>query len=267
MPEQHHRTINIDELKSVQISILDEFDAFCKKHSLNYTLAAGTLIGAIRHKGYIPWDDDIDIAMPRPDYEKLRSIFSHPYLRLWASRNTGDLGYAHPFMKLSDERTLLIEHSAMDIRYGVNIDIFPVDGTKGGIIGKAHALVARKLYSCLMVKLIAGRRDRKLSKKILLAVLKLVMLPFPQRFLAAFIERITSIFDYNKSSYVGELVWTPVVEKQKSFCGSVEVPFEGKMYKACQGYDYYLRAIFGDYMTPPPERDRVSTHKFEAYWK
>ena len=147
------RAINSDELKSIQLDLLQKTADFCENNGLRYFLCGGTLIGAIRHKGYIPWDDDIDIAMPRPDYEKFVRIFNltQNYYQVMSIETDPD--YAYAFAKVYENRTVLKElHYPgdafgvyIDILYdnrtvlkelhykgsiGVFIDIFPADGVK-----------------------------------------------------------------------------------------------------------------------------------------
>ena len=120
-----------DELKQLELDIMKQFDAYCEKHDLRYYLYAGTLIGAVRHKGFIPWDDDIDVVMPRPDYEKLQLLLEKepisPNIKLVNAKNY-DL-YPFPFLKLTDTRTSgIAKYMPKNYRMGVWIDVFPLDG-------------------------------------------------------------------------------------------------------------------------------------------
>ena len=113
-------------MKQIQVDILKDIHQFCEANNLHYTLIFGSLLGAIRHKGYIPWDDDIDIAMLRPDYEKFVASYSgkNGAYRVYDYRN--DVDYHHPYAKVADTRTILEERTSMkDI--GINIDVFPFD--------------------------------------------------------------------------------------------------------------------------------------------
>ena len=239
--------ISIIEIKKRQLFILNALKKFCRENFINYSLSAGTLIGCIRHKGYIPWDDDIDVVMPRPDYEKFLKTFNHSDLKVWHCYQEG---YNHPFAKLADNNTIIKENINMNVQYGVNIDIFPLDGIFKGILGNIHAFVVRNLYNCLMVKLIKHKKDRKLTKVIILGILKLLLFVFPQKLIVKIIDRISSLVDYNRSECVAELIWTKKIEKLKTFSGYTLGEFEGNKYQICVGYDFYLRSIFGDYMTP-----------------
>ena len=119
------KDISLEELRKIQISILDEFSIFCEENKLNYLLTGGTLIGAVRHKGFIPWDDDIDVAMPRADYERFLSSFNVEGYRIITPYNNEK--YVYPFAKLVNSKTRIIEHTDTDSDLGIYIDIFPID--------------------------------------------------------------------------------------------------------------------------------------------
>lgn len=117
------KEMTLQELHEVQLAMLDAVDNYCRLNHLRYSLGGGTLLGAVRHHGYIPWDDDIDIMMPRPDYEKFMRYFKHEYYKLYDYRTDDTCGFS--FAKLIDTRTIVQEYT---ITYSVFIDIFPIDG-------------------------------------------------------------------------------------------------------------------------------------------
>lgn len=121
------RKIEIEELRKILLELMDEIHAFCEKHGLKYYLSGGTLIGAIRHKGFIPWDDDIDIHMPRPDYEKFLELFPKESENVLLENRLNDK-YRYTYAKVCKKNTLVVEH-AMDggVDEGVFIDVFPLD--------------------------------------------------------------------------------------------------------------------------------------------
>ena len=127
------RITDIHELRSIQMGILDHVHDYCERHGLRYFLSSGTLIGAVRHKGYIPWDDDIDIYMPRQDYEQfLRNFLDGTgHFRVLApspwERAGGEIPYYYTFAKVVDTRTLMVETETKGFEIGVFMDIFPVD--------------------------------------------------------------------------------------------------------------------------------------------
>ena len=125
------KQINIEEIRKLQISILLYVHEFCKKNNIRYSLSGGTLLGAVRHKGYIPWDDDIDIMMPRPDYERFVNEFNENRkdveYKVICSYN--DSQFFQPFAKVVNTKTFLKETYKRPVaQMGVYIDVFPIDG-------------------------------------------------------------------------------------------------------------------------------------------
>ncbi len=249
------------ELQKYTKEILEYFADFCEANNLRYFLAGGTLLGAVRHKGFIPWDDDIDIAMPRSDYEKLISMrdkFDGRYiLRYW--RWEKDVYYS--FLKVEDTCTTKIEDVDSKFKYegGLGIDIFPQDGLPDDldkqhrIIMGYHRLVAIRDYNRVFVNC----KWKKYAVSFLNKVLFLVM-PFE-----IIVKRYTEKYPYDRSKYV------------RSFCGrygeketylrelfgeGTTLLFEGRSYAAPLHYHEYLTQMYGDYMQLPPEEKRVSNH-------
>lgn len=119
------KEIMLEELREIQLQMMDKIHEFCESHNIRYSLGGGTLLGAVRHKGYIPWDDDIDIMLPRPDYDRFIREFEGAYKDLNIQHLGNDDTCCIPFAKVYDNRTVLIEKHQ---RSGVYIDVFPVDG-------------------------------------------------------------------------------------------------------------------------------------------
>ena len=122
------KVIDLEELKIIQIEILDEVHNFCLEKGITYFLSSGTLIGAIRHRGYIPWDDDIDLYMPRKDYERFLKIFNQISENCRVLSLSTDKKYALAYAKVERLGTRMIEHVDNPMEMGVNIDVFPIDG-------------------------------------------------------------------------------------------------------------------------------------------
>ena len=138
--------LSLDQVKQIELDILKYVDAVCKEYNLRYFLSFGTLIGAIRHKGFIPWDDDIDISMPREDYERFVEITKNANGK-FVTLYPGKEGYPYPFVKVVDKSTELAEKDVMDIPdNGLWVDIFPVDvyaGAKPTVLNKLATVLER----------------------------------------------------------------------------------------------------------------------------
>ena len=258
------KAITSDELKLIQLDLLQKIADFCESHGLRYFLCGGTLIGAIRHKGYIPWDDDIDIAMPRQDYDQFVKTFNQPgnYCQVVNLDTNSD--YAYSFAKVFDNRTILKElHYQGDI--GVYVDLFPADGVKdAGQIYKIQML--RKFLHTKR----ANYYKRKISKKIINTIGKLLLLPFSAHQIARWMDNEARKYAFCSLPKAGVIAnpFGPGEMVDKSvFASDIYQEFEGRKYRIPIGYDTWLRSIYGDYMQLPPEEDRVTHHTFEAWWK
>ena len=261
------REIGLDEAKQIELDILKEIADFCDKNNLTYYITYGTLIGAIRHKGFIPWDDDVDIQMPREDYEKFIKIFKHEYL---SAVVPGTPLSKHPIVKVINTRTVKIEtvFNYPNGYLGVDVDIFPIDGTP------SDEAEFKKWYDELMKNFkklsIAGEKLRGSFKhRIKMLVLK-AFTRSTKHYLKK-IDELHSRYSYSDSEFVGSIAClynSPKNRVPKScFENTVDVEFEGIKFKAPAEYDYVLRSIYGDYMQLPPEEKRVTHHSNKMYWK
>ena len=264
----------LDELKNIQLDILLKVHSFCQEREIRYSLDSGTLIGAIRHKGYIPWDDDIDIIMPRPDYDRFLRDFNGavPHLEVYAPELDWD--YYAPYANVCDNRTVLSEgangHRGKNI--GIKIDIFPVDGTSSDYSDYEQTLKRiDKLNAFLFVKRTTFKANEKRTLKASLYVLKMKILSMFESYssIQKKIFKIATEYDFNESEYAAKLsyTWTKNRCKREVFEKFIDCDFEGHRLKILEGYDEYLRKMYGDYRQLPPVEQRVAHHGFTAYWK
>lgn len=272
------REITHEELKQIQLGILDKVHDFCEKNGITYFLSSGTLIGAVRHKGYIPWDDDLDLYMPRADYDKFIKLFSanSPENTKLLSLET-DKKYQYPFAKVIDDRTEMVEALfGESFRIGVYIDIFPLENVPNGTIGFAtwffRAKILTFLFSCS--RNIFSKKKRWISKEPF-GFKKLVKIFLYPVFVATgyrvFLERYDS---WIKSTPAGKYVYNMSCGigvhgcfRRSAIAEAVDIDFEGKRYKTMKGFKEYLYVTYGDYMQLPPPEKRVPGHSFSAWWK
>lgn len=263
------KTLNISEIKKIELAILLEFDKFCKKNNLKYYLAGGTLLGAIRHKGFIPWDDDIDVCMPRKDYEKFLATYkcSNGIYEIKSNRYNNIFV---PFSKLVNLRTVsktLYNKGSMDSN--IWIDIFPVDGLPSDInlVEKIYNMCS--LYRILLLLCNAELGEgRSTFRKYIKYLLKPLAILYGKNRCINNIEKIAKQYKYDDSDWVGIVAWglygTGERMQKNEFEKTVEVEFEGYKFPAFSCWDSYLRGLYGDYMTLPPVEKR-KTHDITAY--
>ena len=268
------KEIGLEEHKRIQLNILEKFDKYCKEHSLTYFLGYGSLIGAIRHNGFIPWDDDTDVLMPRRDYLKLIEDFD-------ATNSDTDLELIspfekkarHPYAKLIDTRTVKIEK---DIKYqseneylGVDIDIFPIDGQPDD--EKTFNKWKRKLIKCYAIYTIMCMDFAQVGYLAKAKIIYYKLLYKNKNNLLIKTQILHEQCPYEKSKYVGvcETMYYDDGDRVKKECYeySIQHDFEGVLVNIPVGYDTILRNIYGDYMQLPHPEMRRTHHSNKVYWK
>lgn len=257
------------ELKQIQQSILDKVHKFCQVHNIKYFIAAGTLLGAIRHKGYIPWDDDIDIYLLREDYNRLEEIFNQTppeYLRFLTLKTNKEYDFA--FGKIEDTRTQLNEHASI-YQCGVNIDVFPIDAVPSDNKKRKKLFSQLKMSEALLaLKMVPMKFQRGFFKNLILLLGKTLLCCISVRNLAqkrnSLIEDFS--FDSDQVADLSTFAFRKVFPREL-FKETCMVEFEGKFYMTVKNWDGFLRLKFGDYLKLPPEDQRISHHGFEAFWK
>lgn len=263
------KQLNIEQIKARQLDILIAVDKFCRENKIKYSLAYGTLIGAIRHKGYIPWDDDIDIMMPRTDYEKFIRIFTAEYYRVYSYENCEDYNYT--FAKVSDERTILKEFSTMKNTFGVNIDVFPIDNLPDrGQECKRLVSLNVFLRGLLVLKVVKVCRNRSFLKNMILFVSQLILKLVSYKFLVRKIDQNARRWEQSKTTRMGCVIGIDAAKEcfpASTYDEYIDVDFELKSFRSIKDYDTNLSALYGDYMTPPPANQQETHHAFEAFEK
>lgn len=270
--------MTISEIQQQGLEILKDVHAFCVNHNIKYSLYGGTMIGAIRHKGFIPWDDDIDIAMMRNDYELfLKEFKSKNGYQLFHAENSGALiGFARVCeMKHTESDFTLSPWNS--IKTGVWIDVFPLDNAPDDI---NEAIFHTDKLKRLSRKLTSIRQSRasfsnstSLSYAIKLFVKKLMFqMPWydEKKVVREYISECQkfnklSTKHFSNFSYVGFGI--KEYQVKEVFEKVIEVDFEGGKYLCCNGYDRLMRSKYGDYMQLPPVEKRITHHPMYNKWK
>lgn len=265
------RLINAEEIKHLELEILKSFSEYCKLKNLTYFLCGGTLLGAIRHNGFIPWDDDIDVFMPRPDYEKFIQLSTDNPIKenlITAFYDKTRIKINYPFVKILNTDTIVYEKTkSKKEKINIWLDIFPIDGISEDIEYN------KKLYKYNYFRkdlLAIASADLKQSKSIAKKILKIFLIPILHTYglkrICRQIDERSKRIDYNKSNLVGVSVWgygLKEIMKKEELKVKTHV-FENSDYNIPENYDAYLSSLYGDYMTLPPEEKRI-IHGFTAY--
>lgn len=267
------KDITLSERKKIQLDLMQDIHDFCVKHNIKYSLGYGTLIGAIRHKGFIPWDDDIDIFMLREDYDKFIKLYQggKSYYILHEINNdpTYDLTYA----KLEDSRTL-VEEAVCVKNIGLFIDIFPIDNMADDY-EESYKLKSslNLLYRIALIKLINISRTKvNFLKKSYYWIGKLILAFTPLHLISEKIIQKALRVGKPNSVYVGLMVdrgyRDKEILKREYFTSYSLVTFEDRNFYILENYDAVLKTHYGNYMKFPPEDQRTSGHLFDnIYWK
>lgn len=256
-----------NKLQKHLLETLNYFHNFCEDHNLEYFLIGGTLLGAVRHKGFIPWDDDIDVVMPRRDYDKLKLLANKIELPYVYKDYSTDKNYIYPFAKITQSDLLFEEIYYKPFQSGVWIDVFPLDYTFDNI-------VFRKIHFTLMdvvrKSLILKYGSFKLNKRSSLVtntskLLHPLFEKLPRKtfnFLFESLEDIPNTYfkqHHNLANLYG--AWGILEVAPKDLFDEKELyEFEGYKFWGIKNADYWLQKVYGDYMELPPEHKRRSEH-------
>ena len=260
-------SFGIAELQNKMLDILKYYISICNNNQLRYWVGGGTCLGAIRHKGFIPWDDDLDVFMPREDYEKLWDIWkktnSEKYI---LCRTTKEKNYLHRVMQLVDVTTTFINKRSVheDIEHGVYIDIIPMDACAGSFIGRCVQIYNAVVYSVYNVQCLPEYQGGKVMRAATMFLLWLEKDPEKRYRRWKRAEEKMTRYSWDDAECAIELttsfksllhLWP------RKWFETKQVPFEDIDVNIPVGADCYMRAIYGSYMqVPPPEEQKVRHH-------
>ena len=256
---------DINDLHGILLGIGKEFHRICTENDTPYYMLGGTMLGAVRHKGFIPWDDDMDFGVPREHYEKLKQVLAKqlaPTYKVLTIENSDALCF--DFIKISDERTVMNEifkENAKD-KFGVNIDIFPLDRSvnKKGVAKLVSVIKMVSQYVWLSTK------QRPLHKKVVAFTLKILLFWCNKIVVRNFINKHLLS---DKGDYVSNIygAWGDKETVKENIMGIPRLyKFENVEFYGVAHPELYLKSLYNDYMQLPPE-DKRHIHITGAFWK
>ncbi len=257
----------LNEVKEIEIEILDYIDRTLKEHNFDYWLDGGTLLGCVRHKGFIPWDDDIDLIVRRSDYLNVLEILNSNSDRFKVISMYNNSNYYYPFAKVTDTTTRIKEKGLRDIDgLGIYVDIFPLDTLpdderkRKKFFDDIFRLRSSAVYALLTPENYARASIKNKVKHHLGKI-------YGWKRAIKKVDKLCTESSKNNSRYVVDIVaaWNKNREVPiEVFSETLHGDFEGKKYPIPAGFDMYLTALYGDYMQLPPKKDRVLKHDFIA---
>ena len=268
---RYKEVTDISEIQQMELGIMEYIHEVCHKIGVKYFLSYGSLIGAVRHQGFIPWDDDMDICMLRDDYEKLQNyLIAHPDERYEVMSYKNNVNYVYPFMKIQDNQTYLVEEDVrIDSNMGIYVDIFPVDGYEDdqAFKDKMTKIIKKRQLSCYTFK---GITNTKSVVNSMIRYISVIIFYFTNtnKYVSQIDELAKSrkVEDYELVDYVvykdmNKPVW------KREWLEQVEAgSFEGKKFMIPKHYHEVLTSDYGNYMQLPPVEQQVSHHDFKL-WK
>lgn len=268
---RYQEVTDIREIQQMELGIMEYIHEVCQKIGVKYFLAYGSLIGAVRHKGFIPWDDDMDICMLREDYEKLQDyLIANPDERYEVMSYKNNLNYVYPFMKVQDNHTYLLEEDVrIDSNMGIYVDIFPVDGYEDDSVfkDKMTRLIKKRQLSCYTFK---GITNTKSILNSLIRYISVIIFYFTNtnKYIRGIDELAQSrkVDDYELVDYLIYKDMNKPVWKREWLKQTITGVFEGKEFMIPKNYHEILTSDYGDYTQLPPVELRFSHHDFQL-WK
>ena len=262
------REVSFDESKKIMVNILESIDRCCRANDIKYSLCWGTMIGAIRHHGFIPWDDDIDLMMSRKDYNRFLEVYNDPEYEVYTPKV--DKNCIQPMTKICDKKTCVYLNNHSKSLFGVWVSIFPYDNAPDENIAKWEKKrdFLLKLYHIKTCQKLNRHRStiRKFSKQ----VSKCLLIPFSSFWIYKRLENCLTAFNDQRTNRVCIWFGTPYMKfryfPQELLEGFVDVDFEQMKAMIIKRYDEFLRGTYGDYMKLPPESERTPKHNYKAYF-
>lgn len=273
------KSLTLAEIQSVSLGILKDIHSFCKENTISYSVIGGTLLGAIRHRGFIPWDDDIDIMMPREEYERFCRTYCSVNYKVISFHNDSSCKIA--YARVCDvTRTLVQEQAWTSEQVGIWVDVFPFDGAEDEYKSFInHYTSNRKIWKSLYYNRALGggiRLNNSTKLNFTIKVLSFFHLLWMNDIIAMLkvkrINKNAQLIPYGNTRHVSQFAYLEPGLKEyfefEAFKEIVVKPFEDTEVNCISGYDHYLSKFYGNYLELPPEEHRVPKQDYLIFvWR
>ncbi len=261
----------IKRIHEIAFQILCDVDDYCKEHNITYFLSSGSCLGAVREHGFIPWDHDVDIMLPRKDYERFLISFSRDRKDNYkvGSIYTDD-EWIRQYSKIWDIHTKLVEKQFNEEERGISIDVFPIDGLPNSKLARKIFYERTKFYFKLRRLMSRSEIVPESKFRFLKKIVNKIGGRSGSRKYAIKLNKIAKKYDFDTSKYVGVSMachyWEKETIEKKYMAEPVFLMFEGREFPVVIGYDRYLKNLYGDYMNVPENAKQIQTDFMSNNW-
>lgn len=275
MKNNYFEIDKIEQVQKLLCSLLYDFHKICEENSLSYSLAYGTLLGAVRHGGFIPWDDDVDVFMPRPDYEKFAVIVKNKYADKFDLFDDND-NYIYTYLKFCMKNTILYENTVVDTysKLALYIDIFPLDAVPKNK-NKSYKYIEKLDFIVSLLTVKFDIKKRNILKRIFIKIIKIIQQIFGYKIIKKIIKLEKN--EFVKTKFDNSSIITCRIGNKKNVLAS-EMPktyiedrcllkFEKNMFWVTSNYDDVLKKYYGNYNKLPPLENRKPKHNYRLFIK
>lgn len=261
--------VPIRDIQLQALEVLRSLVEFCDTHSIRYYLVGGTLLGAIRHRGFIPWDDDIDIVVPRPDYQRLLSILNQLPPSLQAIHPSRCRSTPYPFLVINRTNSQLVVDYVRPFDRGIGVDVFPLDSVPAGTLAQRLLFRAIRLMRALSMNKQRGyyRRPLNRNQRLRFRFLSFTAFFFSARLIYRAYDMLVARGQVERCSLLGNLYGIygqREVVAREIFGSGAQLSFEGALFRVPEQPERYLQAIYGEFWQLPPVDARHSGHRVRA---
>ncbi|MBQ8907584.1 MAG: LicD family protein [Clostridia bacterium] len=265
------REATVEEVKAIQLNILKCVKEFCTENNIRFFLMYGTLLGAVRHKGYIPWDDDVDICMLKEDYKKFTQLFNASQERYRVYSREIDKTFPYYFAKIVDTDTRLSEFiDGKSVDLGINVDLFLLDTIPSDLKKRSDMFKkVKKIKKKMSFTTIDTTRKRVWYKQLYIKIMRLLLRKKRAEYcwdIQRTVEKYQEPFDDSLYEMMSPYGLKSILALEW-FSNTCELEFEGALFPAPTDYKAILQALYGDYMIQPPKEKQITHHIYKAYLK